>query len=252
MTPFDQTDIPSQCFGGPQGGADSHEMTSNALMLFYDKSKLSCVDGGPKSSQGEEEEKLQDVTESLTSNQRNKIKTRMVNGYEAYLPEIGQSNLLHTLHSYLLDTELHKSLLKLATSYVPVFERRKGEGGDLSATVRDTKQDTSSQEEILLHSDLAGTRLLVEFYVNVILRCRDLVQTVGKRWNEGVGHVFHSNPATACWPLGHVLDPNTSTWFEDFFYKCKDARSLQAFVNLLVSATAVLVTQLHQSKRFGR
>jgi len=150
VTPFDATQIPAECFGGPpsannnnnqhhhhhhSSGGSSHSLlgedrTANALMLVYNKVKNEAKNGVKADSpSGEEEaaEKNQSTAEASAADSaaggvsENEVGAgaggaKFVNGTAAYSREVRESNLQHILSCYLLDPDLHTFVRGLLAS----------------------------------------------------------------------------------------------------------------------------------------
>ena len=153
VTSFDPADIPYQCYGGPGSDGDVHDKSSNGLILFYNKVRPHFGALMEEEEEKEEQEGQDEDGATSKNSDAQKKQGRLVNGYEAYEPEIRQSNLQHILHSYLLDTDLHSFLLRL----------------------------TRAPSDLGTHSSIT----FIKFLCNVAFHSRDLVTRTAMRWTPG-------------------------------------------------------------------
>jgi ubiquitin C-terminal hydrolase len=198
VTSFDSENIPYQCFGGPQGQSDI-DRSANALILFYNKIKPIT------SSEAPVEKKVSPGA-------------GMVNGYDAFVPEVQNSNMLHVLSCYLLDADLHDFLCRL-----------------LSASAENSMQ-TSSDDSTL--------KSCIRLFVQVILHKSDHATKLLENWQTALQKIFEARPKVASWFVSQLvldeLGSSDDTWTQYFFTSCTDNNSRAAFASLVVAAVKAI------------
>jgi len=128
VTPFDPASIEVECFGGkvkketkwPNGQVHTveSEQYANALMLFYEKVKMSEQPPFP---------------ENTSTKKPNSKDIRMSSGYDAFEPDVRRSNATHRWQSFLFDTEFQlflKGLLGLCQLASTDSDRRMDVAGN--------------------------------------------------------------------------------------------------------------------------
>lgn len=152
VTPFTTDQIPEQCFGGPysnngstNSSYDDDLRTANALMLLYNKKKVSC-ESPIASPQGK------DVAA---------IPKDLITGYQAFEREVMESNLQHNLTCFLVDPELHCFVRSLISNTVKSQKAHSQEG----LVERVVQFGISFLLNVLLHF---RERSAIKDYVNVL------------------------------------------------------------------------------------
>lgn len=195
VSQFNPQQIAYQCFGGhfTVNGSGSHaveeERTSNALMLFYRKVR-------PLMSEAAVEDKIPEL----------------VDGYEAFLGEVKESNERHVLLSYLLDIELQPLVRDLITLSISALEQR------------------ALGPECVLEIVSLGCRFLLD----VVLHFRERAGM--QQWIHVLHDAFAVLPAAAHWFI-RMLTQKNSWLFE--FLQCPDPLARATFGELLCEAVAV-------------
>ena len=110
VTPFDPASIASECFGGkvkketkwPNGQVHSveSEQFANALMLFYEKVKIT-------------EHSTPEMSEKEESHKAELAKIRMTTGYNVFEPDVRRSNATHRWQSFLFNQDFQIFLRNL-------------------------------------------------------------------------------------------------------------------------------------------
>jgi len=110
VTPFDPALIATECFGGkvkketkwPNGQVHSveSEQFANALMLFYEKVKIT-------------EHSLPERTEKEEVHEAELRKIRMTTGYDVFEPDVRRSNATHRWQSFLFNGDFQRFLRSL-------------------------------------------------------------------------------------------------------------------------------------------
>eukprot|EP00536_Pseudo-nitzschia_multiseries_P011383 jgi/Psemu1/326427/estExt_fgenesh1_pg.C_3830003 len=110
VTPFDPASIATECFGGkvkketkwPNGQVHSveSEQFANALMLFYEKVKVT-------------EHSAPERTEKEGAQEAELKKIQMTTGYDVFEPDVRRSNVTHRLQSFLFNADFQTFLRSL-------------------------------------------------------------------------------------------------------------------------------------------
>ena len=235
---FDDDDVSSfqyspetiayECFGGAQVKGSDIDRSTNALMLFYTKKRQSAPRNSPKMpsagasappgsglpggfpdiggldlNAGEDTFPPPAPAKEADPRGDENPQNRLINGREAYLHEVRDSNLQHILSQYLFDTDLHSFVRSLL--YV------------------DT---THENAERLLKFGL-------EFLLSTVLRCKDKLNM--NEWIDAVNICFTRHPSTVKWFLNELIQPNCA-WLNDYIYACNDSRSSHIFSSIIIKA----------------
>jgi ubiquitin carboxyl-terminal hydrolase 9/24 len=131
VTSFDPTSIETECFGGkvkketkwPNGQVHTveSEQFANALMLFYEKVKVTEQPPAPQTSSDEEDG---NATEKEETPDKNIV---MTSGYDVFEPDVSRSNATHRWQSFLFDKHFQTFLRGLLGLCKISFPERDGE-----------------------------------------------------------------------------------------------------------------------------
>ncbi len=165
VTPFDPASIEVECFGGkvkketkwPNGQVHTveSEQFANALMVFYEKVKITEQ---PPPVPSKDEPKNQDIKDIV-----------MTSGYDIFEPDVRKSNAMHRWQSFLFDTEFQmflKGLLGLC--------RMSSTNGGRQVDVRSKPLGTETVEPPYQDSWMKDLiEMLVTFFFDVLLYSHD-------------------------------------------------------------------------------
>ena len=230
VTNFNLDQIPAQCFGGPAHSnytGVEEDRTSNALILFYKKTRK--VD----ESLSQYENDMKSMDESIRSltikNDKNLPGSKLIDGNEAFLHEVNDSNMRHALSCYLLDSELHvfvRALLSLLSPNV-----------------------NSNGTNVLLQWSLSSFPQIphetvnfgIHFLLDVILHCRE--RAAIQLWINTLRDTFQSYPDTALSLIKGILmemHTDNNNWLKEYLLCCTDANARHTFVQVLFHAVAAI------------
>ena len=191
---FNPQQIAYQCFGGHfSNGSSAHpieeERTSNALMLFYRK-----------------------IRPTVSEAQIIDKKIDLVDGYEAFLGEVKDSNERHVMLSYLLDVELQPLVRDLLVLSIKAFE------------------DNALVSDRVLEIVSLGCRFLLD----VVLHFRERAGM--QQWIHVLHDAFVALPPAAHWFIRQLT--HKSGWLIEFLH-CPDPLARVTFGELMCAAIAV-------------
>lgn len=230
VTNFNLDQIPAQCFGGPAHSNYSgveEDRTSNALILFYKKTRkvdesLSQYESDMKSM----EESMKSL--SASNSDKNVPGMKLIDGNEAFLHEVNDSNLQHALSCYLLDSELHIFVRALLSLLSP------SSSNDTNTTLQ---WSLSGHPHIPRETVNFG----IHFLLDVILHCRE--RAAIQLWINTLRDAFQSYPDTALSLLKGILTEQSidnNNWIQEYLLNCTDANARHTFVQVLFHAVAAI------------
>ena len=212
MSYFDAEKIPDECFGGPPTSstgkaAPQYDRTSNALMLFYNKSKKNITAVDVSASRA-----AASAAPSLDGKQ-------LVDGYQAFHREVFNLNLEHATSQFLLDPCLHQlmlTVLKLG-NYQPYLQLC-GAPAQTAAVIFD---------------------LTVQFFLGLLLHYRSRANI--RSWLQEFKIMLSSFPEIANHFLDILVAGKENIWFTDYLLSCNDELARSSFASLLQSVIVVCI-----------
>ena len=235
VSAFHPDQIPTQCFGGPAHSnftGVEEDRTSNALILFYKKTRLVDESLSPF------ENDIKSVNESFDSllisdKNENVPGLKLVDGNEAFLREVNESNLEHALSCYLLDCEMHVFVRALISSLCT----NTGSKSDSDAIAL----EWSKSEYPQLPRDTISFG--IHFLLDVILHCRERAGI--HLWINTLKDAFQTHPETAhkfikTIVVNSINNNDTSNWIQEYLSRCLDANARYSFVQLVFHAVSTI------------
>mmetsp|Transcript_30169 Transcript_30169/g.34628 ORF Transcript_30169/g.34628 Transcript_30169/m.34628 type:complete len:2567 (+) Transcript_30169:24-7724(+) len=229
VTPFDSASIASECFGGkvkketkwPNGQVHSveSEQFANALMLFYEKVKITEP---PASSQ----EKIE-PEDTQDSNNLNGI--HMTTGYDVFEPDVRRSNATHRWQSFLFDDEFQtflRSLLHLCSWPDRISNQSMDITGNSEST--DTKKPLSWRKNLI--------EMLVTYLFDVLLYSNNRSNLLD--WTNILKSIMTDDRECARELALRVASKTLSVsgnWLRTYLLDCPIYQARIAFVHVLVA-----------------
>ena len=231
VTPFDPASIATECFGGkvkketkwPNGTVHSveSEQFANALMLFYEKVKITDHNSEPSGKEEAQKAELE--------------KVRMTTGYDVFEPDVRRSNATHRWQSFLFNQDFQhflRSLLYLCL--------------DPDASSNDTMNITGSSESSTRdnrsHWRKNVIEMLVTFVFDVLLYSNLLYdnQRVDLLdWVKALEGIMLDDPESAQALALKIATKTTSVsnnWLRTYLLECPDQFSRQISARIFTAA----------------
>ena len=262
VTPFSPDQIPTQCFGGPpsanhssMAGSNSlmdEDRTSNALMLLYNKVKkpeVKSTASSPDKSTGaamSTPDSTQPPSSVLADG------AVLVDGTQAYMREVRESNMQHLLTCYLLDPDLHAFVRGLlssitdavnATTNTSTGDASRSDSSDaLNASMAKLNINAMTWSPLDCVDDLPlrTVQFSCNFLLDVVLHCRERAAMSSSV--KVLKNAFEAFPHTAVWFVTQILDTTSglNNWFSEYLLHCSDALARATFVQIVVHAVSVI------------
>jgi len=231
VTPFDPASIATECFGGkvkketkwPNGTVHSveSEQFANALMLFYEKVKITDHNSEPSGKEEAQKAELE--------------KVRMTTGYDVFEPDVRRSNATHRWQSFLFNQDFQhflRSLLYLCLD------------PDVSSndTMNITGSSESSTKDNRSHWRKNVIEMLVTFVFDVLLYSNLLYdnQRVDLLdWVKALEGIMLDDPESAQALALKIATKTTSVsnnWLRTYLLECPDQFSRQISARIFTAA----------------
>lgn len=209
VSSFNPDQIPYQCFGGlyPVNGsvgmnAMEEERTSNALLLFYRKVRPTVVE----------------IPETMAP-----ADPLLVDGYEAFIGEVRESNERHLLLSYLLD----HGFQPIVREFVSVVLNR-----EASLDAEGMRWVADASDDRLVEGAI---QLSCEFVLNVALHVKERAGM--QQWISLLKLAFLLHPQSAAWLVKSLA--LSRGWLSEYL-SCADSLSRSTFGDILTAALMVV------------
>mmetsp|Transcript_6472 Transcript_6472/g.15382 ORF Transcript_6472/g.15382 Transcript_6472/m.15382 type:complete len:1203 (-) Transcript_6472:254-3862(-) len=226
VTPFDPASIASECFGGkvkketkwPNGQvhAVESEQFANALMLFYEKVKITQHSTPPRSVKEEAQEaELQ--------------KIEMATGYNVFEPDVRRSNATHRWQSFLFNPDFQtflRSLLHLC--------RMPDLGSNHSMNITDTPETTLEKKQPPWRKSVID--MLVTFMFDVLLYSNERLDLMN--WINVLEEIMTDDPECAQALTLKIASKTASVsgnWLRTYLLDCPDQYARFASVRIFTA-----------------
>lgn len=232
VTPFDPASIASECFGGkvkketkwPNGQVHSveSEQFANALMLFYEKVKIT-EHSSPARSEKEEAQKVE------------LEKIRMTTGYNVFEPDVRRSNATHRWQSFLFNQDFQtflRSLLHLC--------RTPDLGSNQSMNITGNSEPTGKEKRS--HWRKKVIEMLVTFMFDVLLYSNVLYSNERvdlMDWINTLEEIMTDDPECAQALTLKIAAKTTSVsgnWLRTYLLDCPDQYARFASVRIFTAS----------------
>lgn len=232
VTPFDPASIEVECFGGkvkketkwPNGQVHTveSEQYANALMVFYEKVKITEQPPSLPSQDATSEPKTLDTKDVV-----------MTSGYDIFEPDVRKSNAMHRWQSFLFDTEFQMflyGLLRLChMSSINGGRPVDINGNPLPPETQHPTTQTSWRKDLI--------EMLLTFFFDVLLYSNDRPGLAD--WIQTLEDIMYADKECARSLIGTLASKTKSisgNWLRTYLLDCPDQMARRAGVRVFGEA----------------
>ena len=231
VTPFDPASIAAECFGGkvkketkwPNGQVHSveSEQFANALMLFYEKVKIT--------------EHSAPASEKEIAQKAELAKIQMTTGYDVFEPDVRRSNATHRWQSFLFNQDFQaflRSLLHLCRSSDLSVDNALSVSG--TSDIASKEKSSAWRQEVI---DMLVTFMFDVLFYSTVQYSNDRVDLMD--WVDTLEQIVSNDPQCAQALILKIASKTKSVsenWLRTYLLDCPDQYTRFASARIFTAA----------------